>query len=274
MIDTVLIIKYIYLSILETGFFLLYASDTLENYAESPIEERLTLLYSETTFSITRTLAYIAVCNLIINDNLESLYIFFGLKITLIIFTIFEIGLPGVRIFFLFYMITILLQLSFIIFYYDKIIRTALWKSYKTLGSNPTLQSAYNVRTTMRAARFLFYMYLMARFVVFVLGVGYSSTANRHISPYFYIIPLVESCFCYYEVNESKTLKVISLMMIMWMVVELVFDVIDRVQNFSKIAVSTIFLDLLRAIVYLCCSCLDFYYYGAGLKEYFESRGR
>lgn len=152
-----LIIKYLCLSAAETGLYVYYAHDTLNYYYKKRLRTSiLDILFSELSFSATRVLCLVAICDTIINNSLESFYIFIGLKLTIFALILTEIPLPRhFRYAFIYYLIPLIAQIAFVVVHYDGIIRGALWKYYKTVGSSPTLQNAYNVsRILIRSGRF------------------------------------------------------------------------------------------------------------------------
>lgn len=83
---------------------------------------------------------------------------------------------------------------------------------------------------------------------------------------------LLNSAICYYEVKESKILKLLSVALITWMTTDLILYVIEGINRFEMPVINTIVLDITRTIVHLCCTLVDLYYYGTDLKEYFASR--
>lgn len=152
-----LVIKYLCLSAVETGLYVYYAHDTLNYYYKKQLRTPiLDILFSELNFSATRVLCFVAICDTILNNSLESFYIFIGLKLTIFALIFSEIPFPyHIRYTFIYYLIPLIAQIVFVVVHYDNIIRGALWKYYRVVGSSPTLQNAYNVsQILIRSGRF------------------------------------------------------------------------------------------------------------------------
>ncbi|KAL0265859.1 UNVERIFIED_CONTAM: hypothetical protein PYX00_011576 [Menopon gallinae] len=239
-----LVIQYLFLYAAETGFYVYYARDIVNFYYGQSKAEGLNIFFSELSLSATRVLSDIALCNAVINDSLESFYVYVGLKITIFAKLLIEIPLPHhFRYPFIYYLVPLIAQIIFVAANYDTITRNALWKYYKTIGSSLTLQTAYNLE-----------------------GI-------RHIIPYFYTIALLDSLFCFYEAREVVLYKFASLALIAGMIVYLAIIFAWYIRLFEENEIGTLIFDIVRAAIYLPCSLADYLYYGSGLKEIYY-RGR
>jgi hypothetical protein len=271
MIEKTLIIKFFYLVLLEGALFFVYTYGVMAVYRMNMLSLRLqlALIYEMLNVCVGRLLALLAIANVFLNDDLASLYIFFGLELLSALYVLKLAFWPGTQLILCgVYMLLIMAQIAFVIVHYDKIIRRALWRTYKIIGSDPTLQCAYNVRMTMIAVRLAFYVVLFERFDVFVLGLIYHPTPYGTLSPYFYILPLCDACICFYESHEVRVNKIISLALIVAIDMYFVYTIIRHaIQTHSLDDFTYLVLNLVLGLVYLIYSSLDFFYYGSGLRQ-------
>lgn len=99
-------------------------------------------------FFVARFISFIAITMVFYGSSYEALFIYFALKIDLIILNVSTIAWSGKYVFYIIYIVEILCEFAFIIFYYNIIIRGVLWKYYKLFGSNSRLQYVYSVSAT------------------------------------------------------------------------------------------------------------------------------
>lgn len=151
-----LLFQYLVLHVAETGLYVYYAHDILKYYySQHSTGLILNIYFSELSFASTRVLCILALGNTVLNDSLESFYVFLGLKLIIFILLILEIPLHHFKYVFLIYMVPLVAQVVFVVVNYDTIIRNALWKYYKSVGSSPTVQNAHNVSQSLtRFGRF------------------------------------------------------------------------------------------------------------------------
>lgn len=141
-----LVIQYLALSAAEMGLYVYYTYDIIKHYHEQYPGMAINILFGELCISVTRVLCVLALFNTILNDSFESFYVFIGLKLSIVVLLLIDIPLShSFRYVFIFYLVPLVAQIVFVVVNYDVIIRNALWKYYRSVGSSPTLQNAHNV---------------------------------------------------------------------------------------------------------------------------------
>ncbi|RVD90535.1 hypothetical protein TUBRATIS_30390 [Tubulinosema ratisbonensis] len=252
--------------------FIIYLRVVIDILADAGVKLESTSLFLSVMFFVITFISFVAFSTVFVSKKLKLFMPYVVIEGHTVLFSIVVMPYITKPYLFLSFIIPVVLGYLLVLYNYEGILKLEMAIETQKYNLNKHKQRAIKVRAILTSVRFITYFFFFAEIIIKLSHERCFLIKKTDYKSWIYYVSIIDLIASFYEREEYYLLKVCSIASISTILICIIVHWIIYFDSIKSLTRIVVIFDIIRFLIYLIYTIVDFQFYSSGIKEYFEAK--